>query len=357
MVSAVLVPRFNTNEDEAIVVAIKVAEGQRVSRGQPLFELETSKAIGEVCAERDGLLLKIVVEEGECVPVRGILAWIGDEIGESVPEQKNGISGPREAAAEPTLGALKLLEEHRLAPDDLKPRGGRLRAEDVREFLEGNGPAYERMPLTRFQRAMTATVSWSKAEPVTAYMEMTIDHAPWEEHGEELRERHGLMANPMLGLMAHRLVRIAGEMPEINGAFDDGAFRRYSCVNLGFTVDIKGRLYLIVVERADELSDLQFVERLAAIQRRAFGKRLSFSETVGATLSFTSLAKAGVTRHVPVLPPRTSLIVAHSAVLPMAGDASLKMPMVLGASYDHRVLDGAIVSRVLGRMASPGDEE
>src|SRR5437868_9806603 len=58
------------------------SEGERVEKGEPLFEVDTDKATQEVEAEASGVLLKIAVAEGE-VPVGQTIAVIGEE-GEAV---------------------------------------------------------------------------------------------------------------------------------------------------------------------------------------------------------------------------------------------------------------------------------
>jgi hypothetical protein len=66
----------------------------------------------------------------------------------------------------------------------------------------------------------------------------------------------------------------------------------------------------------------------------------------GATIAFTSMARWNVSRHVPILPPHTGLIVAHSA--PRGSGRA-----VLGATYDHRLLSGFDVVQVLQALAQP----
>src|SRR5262249_1300554 len=69
-------------------------------------------------------------------------------------------------------------------------------------------------------------------------------------------------------------------------------------------------------------------------------------ESSGATVSLSSMARWGVSRHTPILPPQTSLIVAHAAS-DRSGTA------VLGATYDHRLLTGFDVVNVLRALAQP----
>ena len=79
----------------------------------------------------------------------------------------------------------------------------------------------------------------------------------------------------------------------------------------------------------------------AAAMKRA----LKADQTADATMAFTSMARWNVTRHIPVLVPQTSLIVAHSS--------KINGVTHLGASYDHRLLTGFDVVQVLQKLSSP----
>jgi len=105
-------------------------------------------------------------------------------------------------------------------------------------------------------------------------------------------------------------------------------------------------LYLAVVERGDAMSCREFVDRLTQLQRGAMAHRLRPNESSGATVSFSSMARWNVTRHMPVLPPYTSLIVSHAA--PGADGRG-----VLGATYDHRVLTGQDALAAIQRVSRP----
>src|SRR5438309_4967962 len=82
--SEVKLPRLGQGMEAGTIVKWLKAEGDRVEKGEPLFEVDTDKATQEVDAEASGVLLKIAVESGE-VPVGETIAVIGDE-GESIPD-------------------------------------------------------------------------------------------------------------------------------------------------------------------------------------------------------------------------------------------------------------------------------
>ena len=103
---------------------------------------------------------------------------------------------------------------------------------------------------------------------------------------------------------------------------------------------------LAVVNAAQELTAARFIDALGEVQRHAMAHKLRPSESSGATLAFSSMARWNVSRHIPILPPYTSLIVSHAA--PNASGHA-----VLGASYDHRVLSGFDAAQILRALAQP----
>ena len=74
----VKMPQLGMNQDTAVVVAWFKKEGDKIERGDPLFEVETDKATMEVEAQKEGYLSKIKVDEGSEVPVGQLLALISD---------------------------------------------------------------------------------------------------------------------------------------------------------------------------------------------------------------------------------------------------------------------------------------
>jgi acyl carrier protein len=151
---------------------------------------------------------------------------------------------------------------------------------------------------------------------------------------------------PLMPLMAWRLVELALQQPAVNATIVGGRRYRYAGVNLGFTVQADRTLYLTVVRGAEAMDAPRFIDAMGGLQRRAMAHRLAPAEMSGATIAFTSMARWNVSRHVPILPPHTGLIVAHSA--PRASGR-----MVLGASYDHRLLSGFDVVQLLQALAQP----
>jgi pyruvate/2-oxoglutarate dehydrogenase complex dihydrolipoamide acyltransferase (E2) component len=260
-----------------------------------------------------------------------------------------------------------LLARYGLSETEVPASGARLSALDVEGYIasrrlrpaataarvaERPRPPDEpgkRVSLTPNEHGVLRAVAWQRMEAAPAYVEVPYDPAPWAEFAAAFQKRHGLLLNPLLPLFGWCLGRIAAEMPGINATLVDDVKHCFDHVNLGFTVQSENGLFVVVAREVETLSAADGVRRLVELQRSAMRNALRPDEAGGATIGFSSMARWNVTRHVPLLLPHTSLMVAHSAP---AGAVAC-----LGATYDHRVLTGADAVRVLQTLSHPpGDE-
>ena len=94
MASDVTMPRLSDSMEEGTVLKWLVEEGGEVKRGEPLVEIETDKANMTYDADSDGVLVEIVAQEGDTLPIGEVIARIGE-----AGEAKSG-DGETEAAEE-----------------------------------------------------------------------------------------------------------------------------------------------------------------------------------------------------------------------------------------------------------------
>jgi len=336
-------------------------EGDQVRAGDIVAEIETDKSIATVEAERDGVVLKVLCSTDDHIGVGSVMMWLGAHAGDPIPESSDRAGAALSAATEPTAKARALLNQHGLAASQVPASGVRLSAADVEAYISQSGtradssraawstlPEGEAQPLTMEERAMIHVVTWQKDNAVPAYVEVEYDSAPWDARAAAFMAEHRLMMSPLLPLLAHRLVELARRSDKLNATIVDGARYCFRHVALGFTVQAREILYLVVVREAETLDAVRFVARLGELQRRALSRQLRPEESQGATIGFSSMARWNVSRHMPILPPHTAVMVAHAATR-RGGTA------VLGATYDHRVLTGFEVCRLLNQMTDAGD--
>ena len=112
MASDVTMPRLSDSMEEGTVLKWLVEEGGEVKRGEPLVEIETDKANMTYDADADGVLVEIVAQEGDTLPIGEVIARIGE-----AGEAKSGAARKRPRATRPRPAARR------------KPRRATLRRE------------------------------------------------------------------------------------------------------------------------------------------------------------------------------------------------------------------------------------
>jgi pyruvate dehydrogenase E2 component (dihydrolipoamide acetyltransferase) len=361
-----LVPRINNNDDSVRLTKVLIDLGAFMRQGDPIADIETDKAVFTIEAEQEGYLLTVTANAGDTVDVGSVLAWIGSSPDEPVPASSPQSSAPPESKGEISLKAAQLLAQFGLEAAEIPSEGNRLTAADVERYVKSRGLESARpaastsakitppllapgrlVKLTPEQHGMLKTVEWQTQEAAPAYVEIAYDASAWEHYARDFEKSNRLLLSAVLPLLAWRLAQLARLNPDINVTLSDGKKYVYDHINVGFTVQAGKHLYLVVVHAAENLSQAEFVRKLADLQRAALKNSLHPEETSGATIGFSSMARWPVTRHVPILIPRTALMIAHTA--PLSGAATL------GATYDHRALSGGDVVEILQALARPED--
>src|SRR5688500_8220813 len=110
MATEVKLPRLGQGMESGTIVRWLKSEGDKVEKGEPLYELDTEKVTQEVEAEASGVLLKIAVPEGE-VEVGRTIAVLGEEGEEVQVEGGSNGSQPAVAAEEPKAEETEVDEE------------------------------------------------------------------------------------------------------------------------------------------------------------------------------------------------------------------------------------------------------
>ena len=368
MAFAVHAPRVNNNDDIVQIINFRVGVGDFVNKGDILADVETDKAIIEAEAEAKGYVLNLMCEVDAKVAVGSVILWLGETPDEPVPETpavtmlaENGGGG-----GHPTAKARALLKELGLDAAVVPASGERLSVADVETYMATHGiqrkdrtPAVavasgesvpdvpgELQDLSAEERGMLITVSWHRDHAAATYLEQEYDPTAWDAYSADYAKQHKLMLNPLLPLLAWRFTQLIQANPGLNATIVNGRRYQYGPVNLGFTVQAGATLYLTVVRNAGALDTARFIEALGEVQRHAIAKKLRPEETQGATVAFSSMARWSVSRHIPILPPYCSIMIAHAA--PKGSGRA-----VLGASYDHRVLSGFDVAKVLMELVKP----
>ena len=410
MATEIKLPRLGQGMESGTVVRWLKQEGERVEKGEPLYELDTEKVTQEVEADASGVLLKITVQEGE-VPVGQTIAVIGEE-GEAVPEaepegepepaatpdvdeapEEEGSRAPardeergrgREApvAAEPepaeprpttTDGRVKasplarrIAREKGLELAEIRGTGpeGRIVAEDVERALAAPAPARgptplpaepEITPLTTLRKTIARRLTEAWQAPVFQ-ISMSADMGRAQELRERLVEltREGETKPTISDVLTKACAAALMRHPEVNAHYADQAVQRFPTAHVGIAVATDRGLLVPVIHGADRLTLAEIAAARADLVSRARDAKLQQADLEGGTFTVSNLGMYGVEQFVAVLNPPQVAILAVGAIeekpVVTDGDLEIRPMMSLTLTCDHRAIDGSVAAEFLGTV-------
>lgn len=131
----VIIPKIEANTEEVTLVKWLKKENDIVKKGEPLFSIETAKAVIDVEAEESGILKKILVQEGESVPVLTVVAFIEGK-SESISYKTTPIEEPKEEVQKvrATPAAKRVAKKHNVDLISLY-KGNLIHEKDILDYI------------------------------------------------------------------------------------------------------------------------------------------------------------------------------------------------------------------------------
>jgi pyruvate dehydrogenase E2 component (dihydrolipoamide acetyltransferase) len=371
----VVMPRLSDSMEEGTIVRWLKQDGERVSEGEPLAEVETDKATVTFDADADGTL-RILVGEGETVPIGRPIARIGDpaEPSASAPAAV-GENGGQRVKASPLARRMARESGIDLTAISGSGPGGRIVKADLETAAPGPAPpappAAVPAPATRaagnkgevtIQQLSRVQVQIAQrmAESKATIPDFTLHAEVDMEQAVALREqlRQAARAGDVVPSYNDLVVKACGlalrEHPRANAAYRDGAFELYERVNVGIAVAAEDSLIVPTVFDADRKSVLEIAREARALADRVRQRQITPAELSGATFTVSNLGMYGVASFAAIINPPQAAILAVGELreLPIVRDGQivpgLRMSIVL--TCDHRILYGAPAAEFLARI-------
>jgi 2-oxoglutarate dehydrogenase E2 component (dihydrolipoamide succinyltransferase) len=331
--------------------------GDAVQADETICEVSTDKIDTEVPAPAGGRVAEILVEVDQTVAVGTVLARIATGAGD--PPAGNGHQPRRHSPVVQRIAA-----EHGIDLDQVEGtgRGGRVRKQDVLAFLEQGGEEREAGPaqpapaptqLSRMRRSIGEHMKRSLETAATCTTWIEVDMSAVEAARERLELSY-------LPFVARAAVDALRDHPTLNAWLEDERFTVHDDVNLGIAVSLgDDGLIVPVVRRAQELSAEGLGARIRELASRARAGDLTADDVRGGTFTITNPGQFGSIMATPIIhQPQVAILDLEAVVKrPVAvtgadgQDAIAIRPMtILGLSWDHRALDGALAARFLARL-------
>jgi 2-oxoglutarate dehydrogenase E2 component (dihydrolipoamide succinyltransferase) len=410
MTTEIVVPELGESIVEATVANWLKKEGERVSVGEAVVELETDKVDLEVGATKSGLLAHIAVEEGTDVQVGDVLGTIEEAEKEELPEEKEAPEEPGKAAAPteeeataeagekptPAEGAEKATPvARRYAQEqgiDLEKitgsgPGGRITKDDIEGFIKEQEqrpeaprpkpepeskpeekPApetplaareapEERVRMSRRRRTIARRLL--EAQQTTAMlttfndvdMSAVIDLR--QRRRDAFQEQHGVK----LGFMSFFVKASVGALkafPRVNGEIQGEEIVLKHYYDIGIAIGAEDGLVVPVVREADRKSFAEIEREIDDYIQKSRDGTLSIEELRGGTFTITNGGVFGSLLSTPILnPPQSAILGLHrieDRPIAVDGQVVIRPMMYVAVSYDHRIVDGREAVQFLVRI-------
>ena len=397
MATDFVVPELGESVVEATVGTWFKKEGDPVSVGETLVELETDKVNLEVSASTAGVLARIVQQEGVDVQIGDLLGVIDEsakvvatasEAGDAVqPEETPSTqpSEPEEPAAATdeetehddrvTPVARRMAEESGvdLAGIEGTGSGGRITKQDVEQSVTAKQQpmleqqpaapepapeaAEEIIPMSRRRRTIAKRLveAQQTAAMLTTFNEIDMSTviSVRGSKKEAFEARHGVR----LGFMSFFVKAAIGglkDFPLLNAEIRDDNFVVKHHYDIGMAVGAEEGLVVPVLRTADQMSFADIEKTIRILAGKARDGSLAIEDLRGGTFTITNGGVFGSLLSTPILnPPQVGILGLHKIderPIAINGEVVIRPMMYVALSYDHRIVDGSEAVRFLVRV-------
>ncbi len=411
MATAVLLPALSPTMKEGKITKWLKKEGDKISSGMAIAECETDKSNLEIEAYDDGVLLKILVPEGQAAPVGSPIAYIGkagEKLEQTAPvaaapkvavkasEPQPAEAQPAEPPPEPTApmpsrsavvakAAAPAVAEagarvraSPLAKAIAKDQGvdltslagsgpsGRIVKRDVEEAMKaapvakakvatfpkssrGVRPEPESLPVSGMRKVIAQRLT--EVKPGVPHFYLTIEVEMDEAMGVKEQAR-ALETKVSVNDVVVKATAVAlRRFPRLNQQFAGDKILQLHTVDVGVAVAIEDGLITPMIKDADQKGLAEISAEVRDLAERAKRKALRPEEYSGGSITVSNLGMYGIDSFIGVInPPHAALLaIGEVAQKPVVrnGQIVIRQMMSVTLSGDHRVIDGAIGAQYL----------
>jgi pyruvate dehydrogenase E2 component (dihydrolipoamide acetyltransferase) len=387
MAISVVMPALEMAQENGKLLAWRKKEGERVTKGEPLLEIETDKAVVEVEAPGDGILAGITADVGAVVPVGQTIAWLVAP-GENPPAMAvtaapaaRASSSPERASAAAAAApatkqrvgaapqispkARRLAKELGVDIDKIRGTGpdGTITSEDVQGFADGKGGAARAPagvePLSQVARLMAerTTQSWTSVPHFFLVRDVGCGEliAAQQRLSQEMDKAPGAGAT-ITDLLIALLAKVLTKHPRMNSSWTGEGIRSNPEINVSVAMAVKDGVVGAVIHKADtaKLAEISALRR--ELTERARAGRLRPADITGGTFTLSNLGMYKVDAFSAIITPPQAAILAvgtiSDRVVPVDGKPGIRPMMTMTLSSDHRVVDGARAAEFLSDLAN-----
>ena len=383
----VIMPAMGATQETGRLVRWLKQEGDSVTKGEMLMEVETDKSVVEVEAPASGILARVTAAPDDDIPVGQTIALVmepgeatsasGKSANPARPGKRKGRAPTRKPTKAPAAVAPSPAANPRIGRTLASPAAKRLAKEQGLDLagLTGTGPegavvardvlstapdapaeagAARSVPLSRMRRLIGERMASSKQTAPHFYLDMEVDMTGVESRREALKQQGVELVPSVNDFILKAVGRALAESPAMNASWTDKGIEQYGEVNLGMAVAVDDGLVVPVIRNADKLPLEELALRSRELATQAQNRKLMPTDYQGGTFTASNLGMFGVDSFTAIInPPQCGILAVGRVaprVVPHGGDIAVRSMMTMTLSADHRVVDGAIGARFLQRV-------
>ena len=370
MIVEVNVPVFAESITEGTLLAWHKKIGEAVARDEILVDIETDKVVLEVPAPQAGVLVEIIVNEGDTVTSQQVLAKIDTEAAavSAAPVQ----AAPAAEAAAPAAAsnaqagvampaAAKLAAEKGVDVGSIQGSGrdGRVLKEDVQNASaapKAAAPAAsipvgarpeERVPMSRLRARVAERLLASQQENAILTTFNEVNMKPIMDlrakYKEKFEKEHGVKLG-FMSFFVKAAVAALKKYPVVNASVDGKDIVYHGYFDIGIAIGSPRGLVVPILRDADQMSIADIEQAIVDYAKKAKDGKIAIEDLTGGTFSITNGGTFGSMMSTPIINPPQSAILGMHATKERAvvenGQVVVRPMMYLALSYDHRIIDG-----------------
>ncbi|CAL0307391.1 unnamed protein product [Lupinus luteus] len=344
----VVVPPLAESISDGTLAKFLKRPGDRVNIDEPIAQIETDKVTIDVSSPESGVILKLLVNEGDTVEPGNKIAIISrsaDATTHVAPSETT----PEKAAPQPTQ---KISEEKKAPKAETSPVTEKPKATPAPQssHSEPQLPPKERerrVPMTRLRKRVATRLkdSQNTFALLTTFNEVDMTNLMKlrADYKDAFVEKHGVKLGLMSGFIK-AAVNALQYQPIVNAVIDgdDIIYRDY--IDISVAVGTSKGLVVPVIRNADTMSFAEIEKQINTYAKKATNGTLSIDEMAGGTLTISNGGVYGSLLSTPIInPPQSAILGMHSIVsrpMVVGGNVVPRPMMYVALTYDHRIIDG-----------------
>ena len=367
MIIEVKVPVFAESITEGTLLSWHKKVGDAVTRDETLVDIETDKVVLEVPAPQSGVLVEIVVQDGETVTSEQFLAKIDTEAAataaapaaqpapaaEAAPSANTqaGVALPAAAklAAETGVDVASIQgsgRDGRVLKEDVKNAAAKVQAASAAPAPTGPRPE-QRVPMSRLRTRVAERLLASQQENaiLTTFNEVNMKPVMdlRAKYKEKFEKEHGVKLG-FMSFFVKAAVAALKKFPVVNASVDGKDIVYHGYFDIGIAIGSPRGLVVPILRDADQMSIAEIEKAIVDYAVKAKDGKIAIEDLTGGTFSITNGGTFGSMMSTPIINPPQSAILGMHATKERAvvenGQVVVRPMMYLALSYDHRIIDG-----------------